>query len=240
MCEAARIASEARGYTVQPENFKGVRRFETEAERLADIAQDELHASTPQLWAWYMSAELRERNPGMDYAAQGAAEVQILRTFGAHADTLPLRQMPSGLQWPKGEPLPPKWREGLYMAKAELRAWAKEHAPDLLGSALLAEPKSAPAAEAATIAGPGTMHHSTKGKRAQPLSAEIEAAKREATNPDDAYSVYAVLQRLADERKAPFLGFVQGEGCKYQTPDGVEFFTLAALRKRMNRAAKTR
>ncbi|WP_288061089.1 hypothetical protein [Thiomonas sp.] len=82
MCEAARIASEARGYTVQPENFKGVRRFENEAERLADIAQDELHASTPQLWAWYMSAELRERNPGMDYAAQGAAEVQILRTFG--------------------------------------------------------------------------------------------------------------------------------------------------------------
>ncbi|OYV34442.1 MAG: hypothetical protein B7Z83_08440 [Thiomonas sp. 20-64-5] len=82
ICEAARIASEARGYTVPPENFKVVRRIETEAERLADIAQDELHASTPQLWAWYMSAELRERNPGMDYAAQGAAEVQILRTFG--------------------------------------------------------------------------------------------------------------------------------------------------------------
>lgn len=117
---------------------------------------DELHPTTPQLWAWYMSAELRERNPGMDDAARGAAEVQILRTFEAHADTLPLRQIPSGLERPKGEPLPPYWREGLYMTKAELRAWAKEHAPDLLGSALLAEPKSAPAAEAATIAGPGT------------------------------------------------------------------------------------
>ena len=140
MCEAARIASEARGYTVPPENFKVVRRFETEAERLADIAQDELHATTPQLWAWNMSAELRERNPGMDYAAQCVAEAQIMRTFEAHAPTLPLRQMPSGLPWPKGEQLPPKWREGHYMTKAELRAWAKEYAPDLLGSALLAEP----------------------------------------------------------------------------------------------------
>ena len=124
------------------------------------------------------------------------------------------------------------------MTKAELRAWAREHAPDLLGSALLVEPKSAPAAEAATIAGPGKMGNSTKGKRAQPLSAEIETAKREATNPDDAYSVYAVLQRWADERKAPFLGLVKGVGCKYLTPDGkFEIFTPAALRKRMNRAA---
>ncbi|NNM65476.1 MAG: hypothetical protein HKL99_12845 [Burkholderiales bacterium] len=138
MCEAARIASEARGYMVPPENFKVVRRFETEAERLADIAQDELHATSPQLWAWDMSAELMQRNPGMDYAAQCVAEAQIMRAFAANANTLPLRQMPSGLPWPKGELLPPKWREGLYMTKAELRAWAKEHAPDLLGSALLA------------------------------------------------------------------------------------------------------
>jgi hypothetical protein len=138
MCEAARKASEAKGYTVQPEDFKVVRRFETEAERLADIAQDELHATTPQLWAWDMSAELVERNPGMDYATQCAAEAQIMHMFEAHTDTLPLRQMPSGLPWTKAEPLPPRWREALYMTKTELRTWAKEHVPDLLGSALLA------------------------------------------------------------------------------------------------------
>jgi len=95
-----------------------------------------------------------------------------------------------------------------------------------------------PVGEAATIAGPGAVRHSTKGKRAQPLDAEIEAAKHEATNPSDAHAVYAVLQRWAEERKAPFIGFVEGEGIKYQTPTGeVDFFTFAALRKRMSRAA---
>ena len=102
----------------------------------------------------------------------------------------------------------------------------------------LAEPQ--PAAEAATIAEPRTLGNSTKGKRAQRLTAEIEAARREATNPDDAHAVYALRQRWAEERKRPFLGYVEGEGCKYQTPDGVEFFTLDALRKRMNRAANAR
>ena len=68
-----------------------------------------------------------------------------MRAFEANADTLPLRQVPSGLLWPKGQPLPPKWREGFYMERAELRSWAKEYAPELLGSALLAEPQAASA-----------------------------------------------------------------------------------------------
>jgi hypothetical protein len=84
------------------------------------------------------------------------------------------------------------------------------------------------------------MGNSTKGKRVHQLSADIEAAKRETTNPDDVHSVYAVLQRWAEQRKPPFLGFVESEGIKYQTPDRVEFFTPGALRKRMNRAAKAR
>ena len=134
-------------------------------------------------------------------------------------------------------------REFYEEAHAEdLNAWLEANEPRIVwrftpGSLT---PESAPAVEAATIAGPGTMRHSTKGKRAQPLSAEIEAAKREATNPDDAHAVYAVLQRWANEDKAPFLGFVEGAGCKYQTLGGEKFFTLDALRKRMNRAAKAR
>jgi len=235
MCEAARIQSEARGYTVPPENFR-LRERGTITEQLAEIAAEPENGASPALWAFWFAAELRERNPGMDSAARTVAEGQIMRAFEAHADALPLRQAPSGLLLPKGQPLPSGWREGLYMTKAELRAWAKECAPDFLGSALLAEPESAP-----TIEGLGTVRNSTKGKRAQQLDAEIEAAKREATNPSGAHAVYAVLQRWAEQGKAPFIGFAQGEGIKYLTPaGGVGFFTFDALRKRMKSAANAR
>ena len=198
--------------------------------------QNESDATTPQLWAWYMSAELRERNPGMDYGTQGAAEVQILRTFGAHADTLPLRQMPSGLQWPKDKPLPPNWREGLYMKKAELRAWAREHAPDLLGSALLAEPKSAPAAEAETIAGPGIMRHSTKPSKPHFLAAQIRSAQAQAENASDAAArwergaVWTALRAMALEGSEPFTGMVDTKGLEYtDAANCKQVFTPAAL-----------
>lgn len=115
----------------------------TNAEQIAEISAEKDIGMSPSLWAYYLAAELREKNPGMDYPTQAVAEVQIMRTFNAHADTLPLRQIPSGLPWPKGEPLPPKWRDGHYMTKAELRAWAEEYARDFLGSALLAEPQAA-------------------------------------------------------------------------------------------------
>ena len=137
--EAARKATEARGYPVLPENFS-VTRYETEAERLAEIAKDERHAATPEGWAYYMSRELAERNGGKDDAQRCAAETQIMRTFEAYANTLPLRQAPTLLLWPKGQPLPPRWRDGLFLRKDELRVWAKEYCPDFLGSALLDEP----------------------------------------------------------------------------------------------------
>lgn len=103
------------------------------------------------------------------------------------------------------------------------------------------EPQQVRSEKAATVTAGGTVRHSAKGKRTQLLDAEIEAAKREATAPNNAPSVFAVLQRYAEARKAPFLGFSEGDGCKYQTPAGeVKFFTLEALRKRMTRAANGR
>jgi hypothetical protein len=39
------------------------------------------------LWAHWFAAELRERNPGMSFAAQTVAEGQILHTFEALAET---------------------------------------------------------------------------------------------------------------------------------------------------------
>lgn len=129
---------------------------------------------------------------------------------------------------------------------AEWLAWADAMGePVHCGFRLAVEQyaQSAPAGKAATVAGPGTVRQSTKGKRAQALDAEIKAAQREATNPADAAAVYAVLQRWAEdkERKAPFIGFVEGEGIKYSKPSGgVAFFTIDALRKRLKRAANGR
>ena len=89
--------------------------------------------------------------------------------------------------------------------------------------------------------GDGTVRHSTRRKRAQPLDAEIDAAKLEALDPNDARAVFAVLQRHAEAETGSFLGFIEGEGCKYRTPAGrVEFFNFEALRRRMKRAAKGR
>ncbi len=115
-----------------------------EVGRLAEMASDEDLAMPPELWAYWFAFEMAERN-GWDYATRTAANIQFERMFEANSDTLPLHQYPSTLRLPKGQPLPPKWSKGCFMPKAELRTWAREYVPDLLGSALLAEPQPAPA-----------------------------------------------------------------------------------------------
>ncbi len=138
---------------------------------------------------------------------------------------------------------------GHHMERASPREWLAwadglgepVHVGYRLAVMKFTEPEATPAGEAVTIAGPGKMGNTTKGRRTHPLGAEIEAARREATSPDDYHSVYAELQRLAEQGKGPFIGFAEGEGCKYQTPAGtVAFFNRDALRKRMQRAANAR
>ncbi len=75
------------------------------------------------------------------------------------------------------------------------------------------------------------------GTRTNILAPVIELAKSKAILIDDASSVWAVLVQLAEskDRPAPLLGFVDGEGVKYQGENGPEFFTLKNLRDRMNR-----
>ncbi len=99
----------------------------------------------PLGWAYFLAHELAERN-GLDHAAEEEAKAQILCTFEADVDTLPLRQSPSNLPLPKEQPLPPQWWLRCQMSKADLRIWAREYAPDFLGSALLAEHDEAPTA----------------------------------------------------------------------------------------------
>ncbi|RLK36105.1 hypothetical protein C7417_3880 [Cupriavidus plantarum] len=76
--------------------------------------------------------------------------------------------------------------------------------------------------------------HRTAARR-HALTAVLEDAKNTAKDASDYHSVWAELVRKADSegRPAPLLGYVEGEGVKYQTDNGVKFLTKDALRKRM-------
>jgi len=145
--EAARKFSEATGQHIEPEHIERAL-FDSRAELLAQIASDDAAASPPAWWCYVLALEIAERNRWSNEDLRAAAEAQFMRTMEAHADTLPLLQYPSLEPWPKGQTLPPRWREGLFIRKADLRAWAGEHAPHWLDSALLAELKAAPASPA--------------------------------------------------------------------------------------------
>jgi len=127
---------------------------------------------------------------------------------------------------------------GDFTAWARHEGWSLPSEFDGLGCPSSSSQKGLTDKVAAPTANEKTIH-STKGKRKYPLTAEIENARREATDPDDAHAVYAVLQRWAEQRITPFIGFAGDEGIKYLKPNGVVgFLTQAALRKRMSRARK--
>ncbi|MBW4048282.1 MAG: hypothetical protein HIU89_10185 [Proteobacteria bacterium] len=154
--EAARLFSEAVGFHHEPEHMD-LTEYDSRAEGLTAHGPSWDKPRTPEWWADALATETAERQ---GWAGMRGEEMRLvarannLRTLEAAADDLPLLQWPNEEAWPKGQPLPDKWRNGLFMRKAGLRTWAKEHAPHWLGSALLAEPapESAPAVEAATIA----------------------------------------------------------------------------------------
>lgn len=81
-------------------------------------------------------------------------------------------------------------------------------------------------------------------RRGNILDAVIARAKSTSIDPTDPHSIWAELARIAGEtdRPAPLLGYVDGEGVKYQGADGETlFFTAKNLRDRIARErAKTR
>ena len=121
------------------------------AQKLAEITADSDQLGMPaESWAHWLAWEFCFLNeqPG-HWAGRAQAEVQYMRTFEANRGSLPLRQVPSCVPWPKNLELPPKWDTGLTMLKGELRTWAAKHCPDLLGRLLAnqSQPESMPALE---------------------------------------------------------------------------------------------
>ena len=77
-------------------------------------------------------------------------------------------------------------------------------------------------------------------RRAVPLAAVLTEAKRQALDATDWISVWDALVKLAQSatRPAPLLGYVEGEGVKYQSdkPDAPDaYLTRNAFRKRIKR-----
>jgi hypothetical protein len=77
-------------------------------------------------------------------------------------------------------------------------------------------------------------------RRINALSAVIDKAKKSATDPDDYQSVWAALMALAQtvDRPSPLLGYVDGEGVKWDDNGSVKILSKDALRKRMNPTAR--
>lgn len=75
-----------------------------------------------------------------------------------------------------------------------------------------------------------------------PLTAVIEKARDEAIDPNGWMSVWAQLVRIvqADSRPAPTLGYVEGEGIKYQVDESEEplFYKKDSLQEQFRRAKR--
>jgi hypothetical protein len=78
----------------------------------------------------------------------------------------------------------------------------------------------------------------SRQKRIHPPKAEIDEAVRNAPYPHDLNSVFGELQKMAGQRYGLLIGFVDGEGIKYQSETGVKFLTKKNLADRLRRERK--
>ncbi len=98
---------------------------------------------------------------------------------------------------------------------ARVAAYAKHHAPDLPGSALLAELQPAPPEQWVTATARGVTQHSTRSKRRHPLEHVIEPIRAKLSDPNDAAALHVALEHAGE----PFLGkWGDGGGWVYETP----------------------
>jgi hypothetical protein len=118
---------------------------------------------------------------------------------------------------------------------SDFAAWAvsemewEDLPPELVAMAkYLAEP-------AAPSASKTTRHK--LDRRENILDPVIKKARATAIDPDHYQSVWAELVELAgsESKPNPLVGYVEGEGIKYQDPAGVKFLTIKNLRERMKR-----
>lgn len=94
----------------------------------------------------------------------------------------------------------------------------------------------APEQRKLSSAHPSVRSHKLENKR-HALDHIFAAAESHAGDPANYLSVWAEMVGMAQSANipSPLIGYVEGEGIKYQTDTGVKFFTRNALRKRLSR-----
>lgn len=83
------------------------------------------------------------------------------------------------------------------------------------------------------VADSASVTHSTKARR-DILTPVIELAQKQCDNPKDAAEVWAVLAKLADEKKPPLRGATE-DGLQYLKNGDVAIFKRGSLKKRLDR-----
>lgn len=157
-CEAARIASEARGYAVQPEDFTVT---------VHGTARDSLDAAIARgapggnigWWASLFARELAAQR-GKEMPDPGTyIEYENALAAAARAGQLTMRppRAPAFVEAVTPDTTDKRLKNGLVVLRADMRAYAEQHAPGLLKSELLAEPTKEERARAVCCTDPQAL-----------------------------------------------------------------------------------
>jgi hypothetical protein len=137
--EAARRESEKWGYEASAQDMRV--RLLPWSKRLDDVSTDDTISMTTRDWVEYLTQEIAERQGWVEKEREAKcaiARAEYLNLFVGLATTLPLVQEVTRSRW-KSAQLLPDWLTSLHMIRAELREWAKVHAPEIAQSRILAE-----------------------------------------------------------------------------------------------------
>ena len=170
---------------------------------------------------------LADGRPGLD-------PVEIVRRFRrAHLKgELPIHQGASRFPLEAGESIHDSWDT---VEVGELDAW-------LRATAGFGFPNLRKAAAPLAIAESAPVRKNRLKFRAEPLTAVLAKARATALDPSDWESAWAALVALAksQDRPAPLLGYIEGEGVKYQKDNAnkpVDWLSRDAYRKRHKRSS---
>ena len=131
--------SEKWGYPVNPEEVRV--HLLPWSEQLDDLSRDDTVGMTTRNWIEYLAQDMAERQEwtGEEREAKCAvARAEYSNLFVALVDTLPFVQEITRAPW-KGAQLPPDWLTKLQLVRADLREWAKIHAPEIAKSRVLVQ-----------------------------------------------------------------------------------------------------
>jgi hypothetical protein len=135
------------GYEARPQDMHV--RLLPWSQRLASFSSDDTISMTTRNWVEYLTQEIAERQGWIAKEREAKcaiARAEYLNLFVGLANTLPLVQELTRSPW-KGTQLQPDWLTSLHMVRADLREWAKVHAPEIAQSRILAERTSDSAAD---------------------------------------------------------------------------------------------